>query len=432
MPGSDPPATTAVEVAGEAARAAPRFLLATAAGGVRIHTLPLEGEAVLGRDPDCDVVLDDPSISRRHTRLRLGPTCAVADLGSRNGTRFRGQLLAPGEERELGSGDSFSLGKVSVLLLPHGSSAPTAALGGARLAVDDPSGEDPAGLLAAIARAPVSVIVFGETGVGKEVLAARLHALSGRAGPYVAINCAALTETLLESELFGHERGAFTGAVQAHAGLLSSAAGGSVLLDEIGEMAPALQAKLLRAIETQSIVRVGGLRPQAIDVRFLAATHRDLLAQAETGQFRRDLYYRLAGFTLEIPPLRARRQQIVRLAMEILAVAAARAGAPPPSLSPAASAALAAHDWPGNVRELRNVMTRALVLARGGEIGPEHILLDTKGEPAAAPADERARIQAALEACAGNQTRAAKALGISRTTLLQKLREHRIPRPRSR
>jgi len=180
---------------------------------------------------------------------------------------------------------------------------------------------------------------------------------------FVAINCAALTESLLETELFGHERGAFTGAIQAKVGLLQAASGGTLLLDEVGEMAPALQAKLLRAIETQTVMPVGGVRPVAIDVRFLAATHRNLLAQVESRDFRRDLYYRLAGFALEIPPLRERKHQIAKLASHLLGAASKT----PPPLTAAATAKLLAHDWPGNVRELRNVLERALVIGRGKE-----------------------------------------------------------------
>jgi len=430
---ADVPTMSVVTPGGSPRPSAPRYLLATADGGVHIHALPDAGAVTLGRGSECDVILDDGTISRQHARLKLGSTCTVRDLGSHNGTWFRGRQLGADVECEIGSSDSFVVGRVTLLLLPAGVSAPTTALGGARLVIDDPSGHDPSGLIAAIARAPVAVVIVGETGVGKEVLAARLHRLSGRTGPFVAVNCAALVETLLESELFGHERGAFTGAVNATAGLLAGAGGGTVLLDEVGEMAPGLQAKLLRAIETQTVLRVGGARPVPIDVRFLAATHRDLLGQSESGSFRRDLYYRLAGFVIEIPPLRARRQQAVKLALELLAAAAERSGGAPPALTPQASARLLAHDWPGNVRELRNVMARALVLSRGGPIGAEHILLD--GAPAAVPTpssdDERGRIIAALDACAGNQTRAARALGISRTTLLHKLREHRIPRPRS-
>jgi DNA-binding NtrC family response regulator len=218
-----------------------------------------------------------------------------------------------------------------------------------------------------------------------------------------------------------------------------------LLLDEIGEMAPPIQAKVLRAIETQTVLPLGGVRPVSVDVRFLSATHRNLLDQVKRGSFRRDLYYRLAGIACEIPPLRDRTEQITRIAMQLLAAAAARSGTPPPAITPGAAAMLQTHAWPGNVRELRNVLERAMLFAAGGSIAIEHLLFDTSSErsPAADSEaeiggnastipveDERARIIAALDACAGNQTRAARMLAISRTTLVQKVRLHGIPRPR--
>ena len=430
---SNPP-TTVDDAAASRGASPPRYLLVTVEGGVHIHTLPPQPTIILGRGSECAVVLDHPSVSRQHARLEIAATCTISDLGSRNGTWCRGQRLEPGQAQRVGVGESFLLGSVSVLPLPPRANAPVAAIAGSLLRVEDPAGEDASGLMTAMAQTAASVLIFGETGVGKEILAARIHQLSGRSGPFVAINCAALSETLLESELFGHERGAFTGAVQAKEGLLQSAAGGTLLLDEIGEMSPAVQAKMLRAIETQSILRLGGVRPQTIDLRFLAATHRHLLAPS-ANPFRRDLYYRLAGFSLLIPPLRERRSQILRLTTEILGAAATRSGVRSPSITPAASLALVSHDWPGNVRELRNVVTRALVLARGGEIDERHFVFDTPagGFPSGPPPiDERTRILAALEACAGNQTHAARALGISRTTLIQKIKLLDIPRPRAR
>jgi DNA-binding NtrC family response regulator len=423
---------TTVEATGTTTASAPRHLLVTAHGALRVHPLPEAGEIVIGRGRDCDVVLDHPKVSRQHLRLGLGPRCAIVDLGSRNGTLVHGQRLAAGAERQVDAGESFAVGPFTLLLLAGGTAAPPTPVGGASLRVDDPAASAASPLLTAVARAPVSVIIHGETGTGKEVLAATLHRLSGRKGPFLGVNCAALSETLLESELFGHERGAFTGAEKVKPGLLEAAAGGTVLLDEIGEMAPGPQAKLLRAIEAREVLRVGAVKPVALDVRFLAATHRELLS---SGQLRRDLYYRLAGITLEIPPLRQRRDRIGGLAAELLAHGAAQTRVAPPALSAAATAKLMGHDWPGNVRELRNVIDRALLLSGGAEIRPEHILFDAHPDPRATTSDdndERARIIAALDACAGNQTRAARALGISRATLVTKLAILRIPRPRKR
>jgi transcriptional regulator with AAA-type ATPase domain len=409
----------------------PRHLLAAFPGGLQLYPLPPNGALLAGREPSCQIVLDHPSISAQHARLEIGAVSRIMDVGSRDGVYFRGQRLRPHEPHEVQPGEAYTLGAVSILFLPPGAHlALTPTDGGSHLRVDNPTANDSSGLLASVAKTTSSVLIFGETGVGKELLASRIHALSGRSGPFVAINCAALSETLVESELFGHEKGAFTGAHQVKEGLLRAAAGGTLFLDEIGEMSPSIQAKLLRAIETQSIVRVGSAQTIPIDVRFVGATHRDLL---DAGTFRRDLYYRLAGFTFLIPPLRERRAQIIELSMELLAAATANAAGRSPSLTPAACVTLTSHDWPGNVRELRNVITRALLLSQGRDIDASHIVFDTaRSRPLSHGDNERSRILAALEACAGNQTRAADILGISRTSLVQKIRLHDIPRPRPR
>jgi transcriptional regulator with PAS, ATPase and Fis domain len=249
------------------------------------------------------------------------------------------------------------------------------------------------------------------------------------------LNCGAFTEQLLESELFGHQKGAFTGADAHKPGLLETAHGGSVLLDEIGELPARLQVKLLRVLEERRVLPVGAVKPRAIDVRFVAATNRDLEAEIARGAFRRDLYFRLAGATLLIPPLRERVGEIEELALRFLGDAAR----PAPSLSPAALVLLKRHGWPGNIRELRNVMECAALLATGGVVGPEHLELRAAELPRIAPpplgldderARERERIIDALQECAGNQSRAAKRLGISRSTLVARLDEFRIPRPR--
>src|SRR5262245_47602742 len=283
---------TTIALGSESAEKEPllRYLLAASLGGMQLHELPVEGEVVFGRDPECQIVLDDASISRQHARLRISATCLLADLGSRNGTLLHGERLHSGDERQVSCGDSFFVGRVSVLLLPPNASPRAEQLVGSRLQINDIDADTSTPLLSSVAQARLNVLIYGETGVGKELLAQAIHRQSKRTGLFVAVNCAALTESLLESELFGYERGAFTGAMTPKPGLFSVATAGTLLLDEIGEMSLAIQAKMLRAIETQTILPVGGTRPVPTDVRFLAATHRNLLAQVEQGTFRRDLY----------------------------------------------------------------------------------------------------------------------------------------------
>ena len=402
-------------------------LLVTSANEARAVALPASGAIVIGRDPACDLALDHERVSRRHTRIEIGARWTVEDLGSRNGTQLNGAALKGATE--FVPGEPITIGPFTAVVVPRAVSAVRTAIGTSSVMIDDPALTKPSALIVALARSNVSIVIHGETGTGKEVLTRALHALSGREGPMLGINCAALAPQLLESELFGHEKGAFTGAV-GKAGLLEAAARGTLLLDEIAEMPTELQAKLLRALETREVMRVGSVKPQAIDVRFVAASHRDLGAACASGAFRRDLFYRLAGITLTVPPLRERRSQIAALAARF----AKDAGA---TLAPAAIARLGAHDWPGNVRELKNVIERAALLAGGGAIGAEHLLFDTTSAPAPALAEdtddaERDRILAALDACAGNQTQAAKQLGISRATLVHKLDLYRVPRPRKR
>jgi DNA-binding NtrC family response regulator len=290
-----------------------------------------------------------------------------------------------------------------------------------------------------VARTRITVLLTGETGSGKEVLARRLHANSPRAGkPFVDINCAAVCETLIESELFGFQRGAFTGAEQSKVGLIEAADGGTLFLDEVGELSRAAQAKLLRVIETRTVLPVGGTKPRPVDVRFIAATNVDLEAGVAGGRFREDLFFRLEGFRLKIPPLRARVDEILPAARQFLAKFSTREGMPLPVLTPGAKAALEHHRWPGNFRELRNVIERAAVLCTNGRIEFEDLQLPasengrgefTRRPGSAVPGAERARILDALNACAGNQTRAAQLLGISRRTLVTRLDSLGIARP---
>ena len=278
-----------------------------------------------------------------------------------------------------------------------------------------------------VAGTDATVLIRGESGTGKEVAARTIHAASERAsGPFIAVNCAAITGSLLESELFGYRKGAFTGADTDRDGLFLAADGGTIFLDEIGEAAPAVQAKLLRVLQERKINPVGDPRERAIDVRVLAATNRPLEEAIRNGSFREDLYYRLAVFPLEVPPLRNRRDDIAELAACFLNEAG-RVGETP---SPAVLGLLKGYDWPGNIRELRNVIERARILAGSGPVEPTHIVLDTvrgRGPDESGPADlnlenhERRLIGLALQRAAGNKTEAARLLGITRRTLYSRL-----------
>jgi DNA-binding NtrC family response regulator len=398
------------------------LVLVTVAGDqATTHRLPGRGEVVIGRSRECDVRIDEPSLSRRHARIVIGDEIAVEDLETLNGTKVRGRALKPGERATVAIGEAIDVGKVLVVVQRSDADAPSTA----------PNPMHQLELLVErVAASSISILIVGETGSGKEVLAEKIHRLSPRAKkPFLRLNCAAVAESLLESELFGYEKGAFTGAERAKPGLLESAAGGTVLLDEIGEMGAPLQAKLLRVIEQREVQRLGALRPETIDVRFLAATHRDLLAEVGRGTFRQDLYFRLNGITLRVPPLRERREQIPKLARELLERAARGLGRKPPRLDAEALERLAAHPWPGNVRELRNVVERALVLC-DDVLGPEHLQFDGAPPVPAEAADERVRIMDALGRCGGNQTKAAQLLGMSRRTLTNRLNALGLPRPR--
>ena len=282
-----------------------------------------------------------------------------------------------------------------------------------------------------VAATRATVLLLGESGTGKEVAARAIHAWSDRReGPFVAVNCAALAESLLESELFGHEKGAFTGAVARRRGRIELADGGTFLLDEVGELAPALQAKLLRVLEERGFERVGGSQTVRVDVRWIAATNRDLQTMAMTGAFREDLYHRLAVFPVRMPPLRERAEDIVPLAEVLLARIATAMGRPSLRLTPVAAAALARAQFRGNVRELANVLERAAILADDDAIGTELLAISPTPAPAA-PAGtksladlERDAIKDALRRHGGNRKHIAQELGISVRTLYDKIRRY--------
>jgi transcriptional regulator with GAF, ATPase, and Fis domain len=428
------------------------------------HTLPRAGEVVLGRSSEADIKVPDASVSRKHARLKLAVgSIEIADLGSANGTSLNNKTLAPHELAPVRSGDVIRVGDVAILVRGPARKEKAAPAGDGPIVVSERM-KSVYALAERVARASsVNVLILGETGVGKEVVAKEVHRRSPRAAkPFLGLNCAAFTETLLESELFGHEKGSFTGADQAKPGLFETADGGTLFLDEVGELPATFQAKLLRVIEEKKVRRVGGLVPRPIDVRLLAATNRDLEREVARGSFRGDLYYRLDGFRLVVPPLRERVEEIEPLARHYAALFCREVGMPAPEIAPDAADLLRAHEWPGNVRELKNVIQRAVLLSAGGPItvdrlperkrarpaAPEPgaatganplvdhaktarlpaLLLDEKRETVESL--ERRRIHAALEECAGNQTRAAKLLGISRRGLCIKLEKYGLPRPR--
>jgi DNA-binding NtrC family response regulator len=298
-----------------------------------------------------------------------------------------------------------------------------------------------------VAETDLTVLIRGESGTGKELVAQAIHQHSPRKqGPFVAVNCAAMSRELVESELFGHEKGAFTGADARRVGRFEAAHGGTIFLDEIGDMARETQAKVLRVLQERSFERVGGSKPLAVDVRVVAATHRDLEREVEAGRFREDLYYRLKVVELELPPLRERAEDVPALADRFLAQLAERLGRPPKRLTPGALARLTRHAWPSNARELRNAVERAAVLAAGDEIEEGDLALPEPGAAAGAPLGaegappqagvpfseakrsaverfERAFLLRALRAHDGNVSRTAEAIGMVRQSLQQKIRE---------
>jgi two-component system response regulator AtoC len=533
------------------------------------HPLPTASAYTIGRSTQCEIPVDDASISRRHALLHIGDTVMIEDLGSVNGTRVRGNKLKPGKPASISVGELIGLGSLSIILqqrarpvkprrlwahdyfearleeecareersglpfallrihfeqrapesfvqdtlgelvrdsdilgqygpheyevlLPdtpperteeivrrldrklverglknriHSACCPRDGRGPYQLVakvqaptrkikstavsdivVSDAQMQSLHHLVDQIASSNLGVLLLGETGVGKEVFARAIHRASPRsAGPFVELNCAALTETLLESELFGHEKGAFTNATTAKPGLIETAHGGTLLLDEIGDMPLATQAKLLRVLESSQLRRVGALKSRPIDVRFVAATNSDLEAQIATGAFRRDLFFRLNGVTIVIPPLRERLGELEPLAIAFLR-RAVPSGTPVPAIAPETLALMRSYSWPGNVRELKHMIERALLLCGTGPVRPEHLPTEkmkailVPGRPPAheqtfalgrkGPDEEQQWIMQGLEKANGNQTLAAKLLGISRRTLVNRLNEYKVRRPR--
>ena len=284
-------------------------------------------------------------------------------------------------------------------------------------------------LVQEVAPTPASVLITGPSGTGKELVARLIHQWSPRkTGPFIAVHCAALAETLLESELFGHERGAFTGAVSSRKGRFELADGGTIFLDEVGEIPASMQVKLLRVLQEREFERVGGTRSISVDLRFISATNKDLKAEVFQGRFREDLYYRLNVFPIELPPLNERQEAIMDLADFFLKKYAVAFGKKISGFAPEAVSALTGYTWPGNIRELQNVIERAVILA-SGRIEPEHLNLEPLEKPTDSQEglllqEEKNLIQKVLSEVGGNRKQAAKVLGISIRTLQYRLKEY--------
>ena len=493
------------------------WIVISSAAGVRAIPLPRNARVTIGRMHTCDIVIEDESVSRQHAALHSTPGgLSIEDLGSRNKTKIMGRSLGRGETAPLAVGSVVEIGYATMFVQvgrPPGARSSSPGLhasphvAAASAIILDPTMQRLYALLDVIAPSPLNVLVLGETGTGKEVFAEAIHNGSRRAhAALLRINCAALSGSLLESELFGHEKGSFTGALGAKAGLFEAADGGTVFLDEVGELPLDTQSKLLRVIERGEVIRLGSVAPRRVDVRYVAATNRDLQQLIAEQRFRSDLFFRLNGFTVTLPPLRKRRKEIIPLARFFLDRAAQGRQY---TLTNGAEQGLEGYPWPGNVRELKNVVERAIVLAGpAARIDPQHLHLpdpetgqqyphdehelfgpsDTMppipygtvpnaqsgagsapmisptgavnalgpspgmaapgmmgptpgfGVPAVNPNDlraqremwERAQIMSALERTSGNQKEAAKLLGISRRTLINKIEAYGIARPRKR
>lgn len=423
-------------------------------GQSRLVPLPIAGTLVIGRAPGVDLQLQSPSASRQHARLQLSSAAAtLADLDSHNGTRLNGERLARGEERPVAVGDIITICDTTLVLrtaAPPTEELPAEGqvvdLGGHTVLLADSAMLRLYAQLERLGPSDLSVLLQGETGTGKELCAAALHHYSRRRGrPFVAINSATLQENLAESELFGHERGAFSGAVAQKPGKLEVADGGTVFLDEVADLPLAVQAKLLRVLEDNRLTRVGGVKELSVNVRIVAATHKELDEEIRAGRFRKDLYFRLSVALLRVPPLRERQGELPLLARRLLGQACQRQGVGAKSLSAEAMERLQAHAFPGNVRELKNLMEYLAATVRTDVIRCED--LDERLGPSGGPTQaagagsvgdgaklrplreanlegERRAIVAALAETGGNKTRAAKLLNIPVRTFFEKLKRH--------
>jgi DNA-binding NtrC family response regulator len=396
-------------------------------------------ELTIGSKQDSDLVLSDPTVSRLHAVLiESAGGYLIRDMDSTNGTYLDGVLV---REAFLDFGRTVSLGETQMKFVPFEQ----------RIEVF-PSSENVFGevygqslemrnifgVLERVSSTDVTIVLTGETGTGKELLARAIHGRSLRArGPFVVFDCGSVAENLIESELFGHEKGAFTGATSSRQGVFETAQGGTLFLDEIGELGLDLQPKLLRVLETREVKRVGGTMTGRIDFRLIAATHRDLATEVKAGRFREDLFYRISVLRLRIPPLRERKEDIPLVAHQLLRNLSSeyKIGVVPEAARETLEI-LISYDWPGNIRELRNVLSRTIAMGGQKVICPRDLLLSPDSEVTTMRMDsligkslqeiESAAIVQTLNAHDGNKTQTARALGIAYSTLYEKMKKYGI------
>ncbi len=415
-----------------------RGKLVVLSGPDKGKTLVLDGpELTVGTMEDNQLILSDPTVSRHHAGLtESAGVYVIKDLESTNGTYLDGVLI---REAVLEFGRTITLGETEIKFVPF--QEKIEAYPSSKNAFGEVYGQSLQmrnifGILEKVAPTDVTLVLEGETGTGKELLARAIHATSSRrSGPFVVFDCSAVAENLVESELFGHEKGAFTGAIHSRQGVFEMARGGTLFLDEIGELGIDLQPKLLRVLEAREVKRLGGSETRRIDFRLVAATHRDLAMEVRKGRFREDLFYRLSVLRLRIAPLRARKEDIPLVTQQLLHnLSLEYKTTTVPKVAPATLEILNSYDWPGNIRELRNVLSRALAMGRETVIRPGDLLLLPDSESSDSEMDtltgksleeiERMAIMRTLKAQRGNKTQTAKALGIAYSTLYEKIKKY--------
>jgi DNA-binding NtrC family response regulator len=390
----------------------------------------------IGTLPENSLVLTDTTVSRQHAVVEeTAKGYLLRDLDSTNGTFLNGVRVREGY---LAAGSVIGLGQTEMTFSPLEERLENLRSSADRFGAligSSPPMQEVYGILERVSPTDVTVLLEGETGTGKELAARAVHAASRRAGgPFIVFDCGAVAPNLIESELFGHEKGAFTDAVKARQGAFELADNGTIFLDEIGELSLDLQPKLLRALDQRQTKRVGADKPVSINVRVISATNKDLEKEVKAGRFREDLYYRLSVVRVVMPPLRKRKEDIETIAGHLLAEISVEISRTISGLSPEAAAALASYSWPGNVRELRNVLGRAAALSDSGRIEPKDLFL-SQGKKTdtleglhgrTLEEIEKAAIHATLKSVNGNKTEAARVLGIAYSTLYEKMKKYRM------